>query len=342
MKISPDQLPVHLRRDALAPIYLVSGDEPLLLGEAADAVRTRAREAGFDQREVHFAERGVDWSVVAASSASLSLFGDRRLIEVRLEGARPGKDGGKAIADLCGSIADDTRLLIVCNRLDRDAQNSAWVKAAESRGVWVAVWPIETAKLPAWLTQRLRAVGLEATNEAVEILAERVEGNLLAARQEIDKLRLRVAGTVLDAEAVLAAVTDSARFEINGLGEAAISGDAGRALRMLAGLRAEGAEPTLVLWALVREMHTLWRMRQSGVAAEGPGPRRGAAYVRALAVAQRRVGTLSFPVLAARALRTDRVIKGRGHGDAWDEMALFCAELCGHRAVPWVATTRGL
>ncbi len=331
MKLTTDSLIPHLEQ-RLLPAYLVSGDEPLLAGEAADAIRARARAAGFTEREVHFLDRGSDWDDVRASAGNLSLFGSRKLLELRLPTARLGTAGGSALLTLLTRDDPDTLLLIVAPRLDRDAQGTQWFRALESRGGWVPVWPVEADKLVGWLRGRSRRLRLEITEEALALLAERTEGNLLAAHQELEKLRLLAPAGAITADTVLASVADSARFDVFRLSEAVLEGEADRALRVLAGLRSEGTEQTLVLWALTKALRDLWG------AVSSPGAR-GArpAWQRqtvALEKAARRAPRLPFRSLTVRAARADRMIKGRLQGDAWDEMALLAADICGRPAVP--------
>ena len=323
MKLSPDSLATHLK-ERLLPAYLISGDEPLLAGEAADAVRERARSAGFSEREVHFIERAADWDAVRASSASLSLFGARRVLEIRLANGRPGAAGNAALASLLSDPGSDTLFLILAPRLEREAQSAEWLRALEARGGWVQVWPVPAERLTAWLRGRCRKLGLEASPEALAELAARTEGNLLAAHQELLQVALLAPGSTLTAPGVVADIADRARFDVFQLGEAALAGETSRALRVLAGLRAEGAEATLALWALTKALHELWSCRD-GIAVAAPWQRRSAA----LAQAARRSPHLPFAALTARASRADRTIKGRLAGDAWDELALLTAELCG-------------
>ncbi|HVC29676.1 MAG TPA: DNA polymerase III subunit delta, partial [Steroidobacteraceae bacterium] len=182
MKLTLDSLASHLEQ-RLLPAYLVSGDEPLLSGEAADAIRARARAAGFTEREVHFLDRGSDWDDVRASAGNLSLFGSRRLVELRLPTARPGKAGSGVLQSLLERSDPDILLLVLMPRLDRDAQAAQWFRAIESRGGWVPVWPVEADRLAGWLRGRCRRLRLEVDDEALALLAERTEGNLLAAHQ---------------------------------------------------------------------------------------------------------------------------------------------------------------
>jgi DNA polymerase III subunit delta len=329
LKITPDALAAQLA-ERLLPAYLVSGDEPLLAGEAADAIRARARAGGFAEREVHFIERAADWEDVRASAANLSLFGARRLVEIRMNTGKPGVAGAAALIALFKSKDPDTVYLLLTPRLDRDAQAAEWVRTLESAGAWVQVWPVDAQRLVSWLRGRCRALGLEASDEALEVLAMRTEGNLLAAHQELTKLTLLAQGNRIDTETVLASVADSARYDVFQLSESVLAGEASRALRILAGLRAEGTEPTLVLWALTKSLRDVWNA-QSGGGAQRPSWQRHSA---ALAQAQRRAPRLSFAALTRRAVRADRMIKGRVPGDAWDELALLAGDICAQPAMP--------
>jgi DNA polymerase-3 subunit delta len=323
LKLTADSLATHLR-ERLLPAYLISGDEPLLAGEAADAVRARARAAGFSEREVHVAERAGDWEDVRGSARNLSLFGARRVFEIRM-GARPGAAGNGALVELLKAGDRDTLFLILTPRLDREAQGADWVRAVEAHGAWVQIWPVDAGRFVGWLRGRARQLELEASDEALELLAERTEGNLLAAHQELAKLALLAGGAAVTPEMVLASAADSARFDVFQLSEAVLTGAAARALRVLAGLRAEGTEPTLVLWALTKALHDAWgALAGAGGGAQRPWQRQGAA----LAAAARRAPHMAFTDLTARAARADRVIKGRLAGNTWDELALLTRALC--------------
>ncbi len=323
MKLTSDSLATHLG-ERLLPAYLVSGDEPLLAAEAADAVRARARGAGFTQREVHFIERAADWDEVRASAANLSLFAARRVMEIRLASGRPGTAGNAALIALLEARDPDTLFLILTPRLDRDAQGADWVRSVEAHGAWVQIWPVDSHRLVAWLKGRCRRLKLDASDEALELLAARTEGNLLAAHQELTQLALLAPEGKVTPDTVLAGVADSARFDVFGLGEAVLKGEAARALRVLAGLRAEGTEPTLVLWALSRALRDVWSAR-GGDRPPASQQRHRAALEQAL----RRASRLPFAALARRAARVDRTIKGRVVGDAWDQLALLAADICG-------------
>jgi DNA polymerase-3 subunit delta len=330
LKLNADTLAFHLEQQLL-PAYLISGDEPLLIGEAADAIRAKARAAGFTEREPHFIERAGDWADVRACAHNMSLFAERRIVEIRLHSGKPGVAGGAALTALLESKDPDRLLIVFTPRLDRDAQGAAWVKALEAHGAWVQVWPVDASRFVGWLRTRSAKLKLSVPDEALEILAERTEGNLLAANQELEKLRLMVSGEKVTTDEVLASVADSARFDVFKLGDAALSGDTSYTLRMLFGLRSEGVEPTLALWSLSKAARDVWNAWAS------PGDSKARSWGRpspSLDKAVRRASQLRFARLTARAVRADRMIKGRLGGDAWDELALLAAELCGQRVLP--------
>jgi DNA polymerase-3 subunit delta len=332
LKLSFDSLDSHLKGEPVRA-YLVSGDEALLVGEAADALRARIRKAGFEEREVFFIERVADWEGVRASSNNLSLFGSRKLIEIRLPSGKPGVGGANAIVDLLRDPNPDNVYVMITGKLEREQQGSTWVKAFENAGAWLAVWPVETGKLPAWLRARARSMKLDLDDDAVRFIVEHTEGNLLAAHQELVKLGL--AGIEkITLPAVQASIADSARFDVFQLGEAALGGDVPRALRILSGLRGEGVEATLALWSLSREIHNAWGTTQNGAGGARGWQRPSAA----LDGAKRRAGKLPYARLAARLSRADRMIKGQQRGDAWDEMALIVVEFAGRRALPLAGT----
>ena len=333
MKLTLETLRAHLAGEP-ARAYLVSGDEPLLVGEAADAIRARAKRAGFDEREVFFIERVADWDAVRAAANNLSLFGSRKLIELRLPSGKPGVGGANAIVDLLAHASPDNVYLMLTGKLEREQNSSAWVKAFESTGAWVTAWPVELARLPQWLRARAATLELDIDDDAVRFIVERTEGNLLAAQQELEKLRLIAPDKRkrVDLAMVQASIGESARFDVFQLGEAALGADVPRALRILAGLRSEGVEPTLALWSIAREIRNVWGTTQEGAARGWQKPS------AALENAKRRAAKLPYARLAARTSRADRMIKGQQRGDAWDEMALMIVEFAGRRALPIVGT----
>jgi DNA polymerase-3 subunit delta len=327
LRLSADQLPASLARK-LAAIYLVSGDEPLLVGEAADAIRAAARAAGYMDRTVFFIDRSFSWDELRHASQSLSLFSERRLFELRMPSGKPDK-GAQQLADLAAQPPPDVVCLVVTDKLDRKTSEAPWVRAVEKHGIWVPVWPVETAALPAWVRARAKLLKAEIEPAAAQLIVDRVEGNLLAANQELEKLRLLANGEPISADLVLRSVGDSARFDVFQLAEAAAAGDAARALRVLLGLKSEGVDPTLILWALVRELRGLWQARERErlhSTAHGSGWNLAATpSPRALA----RLKDLPLARLLMQASHTDRVIKGLATGDAWSAVTGLTGGLAG-------------
>jgi DNA polymerase-3 subunit delta len=320
VKLNAENLSARLA-ERLLPVYLLSGDDPLLVGEAADAIRTRSRALGFAEREVFFIERSSSpvWEQVRGAAQALSLFAARRLVEIRMPGGKPGVAGAAALLKLFEAAGEDLLVLVITGKLERESQGAQWVQAAQQRGGWLQLWPLERAQLPQWLRTRFAAAGLTASDDALALLAERSEGNLLAARQEIDKLAMLLPrGAKVSVADVAAGSADSARFDVFQLGEAVRNADAARALRILGGLQAEGTEALLVLWALAKELRAL----QAGASPAARG----------------RSQRLPFARLTMRAGRVDRMAKGLSAGDPWDELALLAVELTGRRTLPLVPT----
>jgi DNA polymerase-3 subunit delta len=315
LRLNSDQLTQALGR-GLASVYLVSGDEPLLVGEAADAVRAAARRDGYADRVVFFIERTFAWDDLRQATQSLSLFAERRLFELRMPSGKPDK-GAAALIDIATRPPPDTVSLVITGKLDRKSSETPWVRAFEKHGVWVPIWPIEAAALPGWLRERARALQLEMEPEAAQLIVERVEGNLLAAKQELEKLALLANGEPIGTELVLRSVGDSARYDVSQLGQAAAGGDAERALRILLGLKSEGVEPTLILWSLIRELRGLWQARERTRLRSGGygGGWNQVATPSARALA--RIPKMPLARLLRQAHQTDRIIKGLAGGDAW-------------------------
>ncbi len=325
VQLRPEQLDAHLAQ-SLAPLYVIHGDEPLLALEAADAVRAKARAEGCTEREIHVAERGFDWGHLAASAASLSLFATRKLVELRLPSGKPGADGAAAIEAYCARLAPDTVTLVALPRLDRAAQNSAWFGALARAAVVVNVFPIERRTLPLWIGARLARQKQRAAESALAFIADCVEGNLLAAHQEIQKLGLIHPEGELSFEQVRDAVLDVARFEISQLSAAMLGGDKARLARILDGLAGEGEPPPRVLWVMAEDLRAVARV-QRGLAAGHDAPEIfraarvwGEARQRLVAAAARRLARDAIEAALAHAAAIDRITKGLAHGDSWDEM----------------------
>lgn len=337
MRLRYEQLLSHLQQ-GLQPLYLLSGDEPLQLMEAADAIRARAREQGFGEREVFHAESGFDWSSLTEASGSLSLFAEQRLLELRLPSGKPGREGGAALADYANNPPPDTVLLVISGKIDAASQKSKWYKALDAAGVTLQVWPVEPGALPGWALNRMRSRGMQPSTEAAQILAERVEGNLLAAAQEVEKLRLLYGEGRIDVEQVEEGVADSARYDIFELVDTALLGDAARTSRVVDGLRAEGVEPILVLWALLREIRTMAQMAGELTHGDSAEAVIGKYRVWEKRKGPVRAGLQRHPLkrwlqLLRRAGRIDRMIKGVEPGNPWDELLQLALLMAGVRLV---------
>jgi DNA polymerase-3 subunit delta len=333
VRTSPDALSSGLAR-GLRSAYLVTGFEPLLIAEACDAVRAAARAQGHADREVHFLERGFDWNALLADAANLSLFASRRLIELKI-GPTPDAEAQKALAGLAARPPEDT-VLLVSGELERKTLATQWVKTFEEHGVLVVAQAVERPALPGWIRERLGRKGVTIEPAAAELLADRVEGNLLAAQQEIERIALLMPGAELDAGQVAELVADSARYDVFELAAAAFSGQPQRALRILAGLRAEGREPPLVLWALLNDLRGLSRVaqrlerersvddvfRSEQIWSNRQGP---------LKAALRRLSRADIESLLLAAAAADRMAKGSLHGDAWVALEALVARIAGVR-----------
>jgi len=325
LKIRANQLSSHLKK-SLAPCYLVTGDEHLLVSEAVDEIRDAARKRGFGSRELHVATTGFDWAQLSSSTGNLSLFADLRIVELRLPTGKPGRAGGEAIVNLVEQSGPELLFIVVAPKLDRSAAASKWAKALEQKGVGLQIWPIEARELPGWIAARMRSLGLQPDRDAVAMIADRVEGNLLAARQEIEKLGLLLGEGKVSAEDVASAVADSSRFDVFKLTDAALAGDARRAVRILGGLRAEGVEPVIVMWALTRELRQLATLHD----AVRQGVDLGSAMKRARVWDNRQAllrGCISrhqpgdFHRMLKASGRADAAAKGQRAGDPWQMAA---------------------
>jgi DNA polymerase-3 subunit delta len=324
LAVRADQLDTHLTR-GLAALYVVHGDEPLLALEAADAIRAKARAEGYSERDVHLVERGYDWSRLAASAASLSLFATRRIIELRVPSGKPGTDGAEAISRYCARPPEDTLTLVTLPRLDRAGQNSAWFGALAAAGVVVNVFPVDRKQLPLWIGARLARQKQRASEAALAFVADCVEGNLLAAHQEIQKLSLLHPPGDLSFEQVRDAVLDVARFEVSQLSEAMLAGDRVRLARVLDGLAGEGEAPPRVLWVMAEDVRAVARV-QAGLAAGRnvadllrDARVWGDARQRLVGAAARRMAREALEAALAHAAAIDRTIKGLAKGNPWDE-----------------------
>ena len=324
MRISTEQLAPQLKR-SLAALYVVHGDEPLLALEAADRIRARAREEGHVEREVLTAEQHFDWTQLRISGHTQSLFATRRILEIRIPSGKPGNDGGQALQQFAADLPPDTVSLITLPEVDWRAQKGAWFGALDAAGVIVEAAQVKRDKLPAWLASRLKAQEQAADNETLEFIADKVEGNLLAAYQEVQKLALVFPPGALSFDQIKESVLDVARFDVFDLGGIVLAGDAVQLARVLDGLQGEGAAPPLILWSVTEDIRAVGRVL-AGLAGGRPlqqalrdariwGPRQQ--------VVERNVGrytTTQIEAALVHAARIDRMVKGLARGDVWDEL----------------------
>ena len=323
MLLKGEQLAAHLERE-LRPLYVIYGDDPLLVIEAADAIRAKARAAGFSEREVLTVLPHFDWNQLLAAGGNLSLFGDRKLIDLRIPSGKPGKEGGSALQEWCRHLSPDNLLLVTLPELDWREEKAAWFTALANAGVAVKLMAPPLAELPGWIAGRLRRQQQSADLDSLKFIAERVEGNLLAAHQEIQKLGLLYPAGKLTLEQVRDAVLDVARCDIDGLREALLAGDAARLARLLDGLMHEGEPAPLVLWAIGEEIRTLAAIR-AGLDRSRPldqllrdakvwGPRQNL-----IKKALQRLTASGLEAALQHAERIDRMNKGLVPGRVWDE-----------------------
>lgn len=333
MRLYPEKLAGHLKQHLL-PVYLVSGDEPLLVQECCDQIRQKARESGCHEREIIDANvPKFNWQDILHSAASMSLFADRKLVELRLASGKPGVEGSSALCEYLDIRGEEDVLLLVSGKIDKQSTNSKWYKALDKAGATIAVWPVDAKSLPRWLQQRVSAAGMSIDDDALHLLCDRVEGNLLAAVQEVEKLKLLAAGAKITRQTVTAAVSDNARYNLFDMADNALKGDATASLRMLHGLRAEGAEPPVVLWTLAREIRTLCEAQAA--CDRGLGAQQALSALRVwpsrmplMQAALERHDASSLSLLLEQAYRTDGSIKGFAGGQPWDNLERLVADLC--------------
>lgn len=338
MKLNPERLPQHLAK-GLAPVYFVSGDEPLLQQECCDAIRQEARQQGYLERSIFRVEKGFNWDALAVAAQSLSLFSSKQLLELRMPSPKPGDQGGKILSQYAENPPPDTMLLICSGKLEASTARTRWYKALDAVGVMVPVWPIDRNVLPRWVNQRMQAKGLHPSRDAVQLLCDQVEGNLLAAAQEIEKLALLYPAGRIDEQQLMEAVSNSSRFSVFHLVDAVLTGAEARIYRILEGLRSEGVEPILVLWALTRELRSLANMAyaldqgqkvEQVVAQHRVWERRKPMIIKAL----KKQSLARWQSLLGQAADIDRVIKGVSLGKPWDELLQLCLQMAGSQYLP--------
>lgn len=330
MQIKPQQLAGALQK-TLSPIYFISGDEPQQLGELADLIRKSAKEREFTAREIFFADKVFDWPQLAVSADNFSIFADKKIIDLRLPSGTPGAEGGKAFTAYCKHLPNDTLLLITAGKISKDAQKSSWFQALDKVGCIIQIWPLAGQDLLRWIHDRLQQRGITTESGAVKILADRVEGNLLAAAQEIEKLYVLYGSAKLTTQQIINVVADSSRYDVFKLVESALSQQPDKVLKILSALKAEGIAPAIVLWALTREARILIGYK----AAQGQGDKElilkknGIWGERKPLIdsSAKRLSHAELNHLLVLGAKADRQIKGQQQGDAWETLLGACLGL---------------
>lgn len=328
MRLKLDQLGAALQK-TLAPVYLISGDEPLQVGEAADDIRRAAKQAGYATREVIAIDSGSEWYQLTAEAESLSIFSEKKLIDLRLPSAKPGTDGSKVLTAYCRHLPEDTVLLITAGKLESAAQKAQWFQALDNAGVIVQVWPLQGPELLHWLQRRAERKGMRFEADAVKSLAARIEGNLLAAAQEIEKLFILHGQSRVGKAMVEDDVADSARFDVFKLIDTLLQGKLNRAVKILNGLKAEGIAAPVVLWAVSRETRALFNIK----AELKQGGHQDAVFKKyqiwdkrkqAVQEALHRLKTEDLQAILQLSATADRQIKGQASGDGWESLFEIC------------------
>jgi DNA polymerase-3 subunit delta len=336
MQLAPAQLAAHLKQ-GLQALYVLVGDEPLAHRECLDAIRQAARLQGFDERNSLLVERAFNWQQIASYGASISLFASRRLLEINVPSGKPGMEGGKALQALASQPLSDTTVLIILPKLEREAKNSAWFSALEKQAVVINLEEVPASQLPKWIGARLAQQGQQASPATLEFLAHQVEGNLLAANQEVQKLALlHPAGGISD-EAVRQAVLNVSRYDAFQLGEAVLAGDSARTVRILQGLQDEGENAVAVMSPLMWVLRPLLRIKQAELRGENVMQAMTSARIfgERQALVKRALSRLSLRQLEAALQKLadiDKTAKGVMQGDAWLEISRLCFGLAGVRA----------
>lgn len=328
MKLRSEQLAQHLKKQ-LAPIYLITGDELMLVQETLNEVNQAAKKVGYQEKIIIEATNNEAWQQLSHEMQNLSLFSTQRVIECRIPQAKLGDVGGKTLLLYAQHPPKDTVLIVVTSKLSSAQQNTAWFKAIDKIGVIIQIWPVSGAQLPIWLRSRIKSTGLQIDNEGLQLLADHVQGNLLAAAQELEKLQLLFGNNVISKEQIAEAITGNNRFNIFELGDSLLRGDSKNSLQILQCFRSEGNEPVLILWSIARELRTL-----INIAFELQNGMSFTRIAETLVIREQRKPILQQAVkrhtyqewlyLLRKTSQIDRVIKGMQLGNVWDELQQLC------------------
>ncbi|WMJ09233.1 DNA polymerase III subunit delta [Nitrosomonas sp. sh817] len=324
MRIRFEQLTQFLKNQSTS-LYTFSGNEPLLIQEATDQVRACARQQGYTERELFTVDQHFNWSDLLNAGNNRSLFGDRKFIEIRIPSGKPGKEGSKAIEAYCKTLPPDTMTLVTLPRIDKQGQASKWFKTLESAGAFIPLYPIDRNQLPEWLSQRLAGQHQKTTPATLQFLADRLEGNLLAAHQEMQKLALLYPSGELSFDQVKDVVLNVARYDVYQLADALISGDSQRYNRILSGLQGEGTAPLLILATLTEQIRQLITIRRGLNSGQSPDQLLLKARIwgerqKTVLTAAKRTSLQTLLQKLCQAALIDRIIKGVAQGDVWDEL----------------------
>lgn len=338
MRIRPEQLSSSLQSDNLAPIYMITGDEPLQMMEGTDAIRKAAKAQGYVERTIIEVTANFDWNALFQEADTLSLFATQRLIELRLNTCKPGAKGGKALTQYCENLPQDTILLITAAKIESQSQKTKWFKALDNTGAIIQIWPIDAKALPQWIVRRFADHGRQITNDAATYIADNVEGNMLAASQEIEIMLLLTEKTKLDLEDVMS-IGDNSRYDVFKLVDAILEGHSDRAIRILDGLRNEGLEPIIIHWALNRELHSLYKLAAdiaSGQSIDNVFRKHRVWSNRTSVVraALQRHKPRGLQVLIRSTAKIEKTLKGASRikgADPWTEMTWLCLRMSGIR-----------
>jgi len=321
MKLRPEQLGTHLKK-GLSPVYLITGDEPLISEESSDLLRHHLQEQGFSEREVLHVDGSFSWEYLLECANALSLFAEKKIIELRLSSQKLNKKSSEILQSYLSNPAPDNILVITADKLDGNTKKSAWFKAVDKSGVIIEIWPVETEQLPNWIRQRAAQIELQLDDEAIQLLCDRIEGNLLAAKQELSKLSLLFPRQVVSADDIVDSVSDSSRYDIYGLSDAALNGQSTRCCKILQVLRQDGTEPPVVLWALSKELRSLAAIQQ----AQNNGQSFDAVCQREriwgkrkplARKASQRISSKQINTALQQCAEVDKIVKGMAIGDAW-------------------------
>jgi len=328
MNVRPDQLPAMIAKNNY-PVYMVSGDEPLQQMESLDVIRAFLRKQDFSEREILDVDAQFDWQRLLDEAANMSLFATRRIVELRLPSGKPGRQGSQVIKDYLARPPEDTVLIINAGKVDGNAKKSAWYKAIDQTGLVVQCWPVPIDKLSPWLRQRFKARDMDADADVLSYISQHVEGNLLAADQEIEKLYLLLGPGKITYADVSEAVTSQSRFSVFELVDMMLTGDSKRVIRIIAGLKAEGIVPVVVNWALAKDIRLLALVAQDASSADFTLKRSGvwSSRVAMFKSCLSRHAPRSFQLMLKRCAYLDAVSKGMIDANIWDEIEMLCVRL---------------